>query len=111
MDLKKVTTEQLQKELRRRKEEKEDSFPHLFLYSKVFNEFDTELMPVPTPKDLNILPMQLRCRYNSHRDLRLYSIRLTAEEGRRLNGVLNNKEADHDKTFQLIEKALVEVSI
>lgn len=110
--LDKITTEELEKELEKRKAyaQKDDGFPHIFLYSKTNNEFDTELMPVPSPADLQLMPMMLRCRYNAQRDLRIFSIKLSAEDGRRLNEVIKDP-SEHQRIFELIEKALVEFPI
>jgi len=115
MSLDKITTEELQAELKRRKIDKtisEDdvSFPHLFLYSKTLNEFDTELMLVPSPKELQLMPLMLRCRYNSHRDLRIYSIKLTEEDGRLFNEALKD-ESRQQEIFEKMEKALIELPI
>ena len=112
MDLTELKTEDLEAELQRRAEEAEsdDTFPHVFLYSKEFNQFETDLIPVRKEKDLNLLPMQLRCRYNQHRGLTIYSVKLSAKNGERISASLKDIN-EHKRIFETMKHALIQIRI
>lgn len=78
--------------------------PVIFLYSKAFNQIESNLILIKTEKDLDCLnSLQLRCRFNSHRDLKVMVCYLSEKTCVNYNEKL--KEFEDDTIKESILKA------
>ena len=94
MDLSKITTADLIREIESRSnQEKEDElvYPHVFMYSHNDNEFESKLVPIKTIDEMQTInSMQLRARFNAHRSIEIYAIKMSIESGNSINETIFN---------------------
>jgi len=73
------------------------TYPVLFMYSHKNEEFETSLIKILKEEDCScISTMSLRCRFNSHRDIKIYSIRIRSDEYETLDKLI---ETNPKETF------------
>ena len=94
MKLSKITTEELLAELAYREHqfkttEDELVIPWIFMYGFESNEFETKLIPIRQPKDLDVTgSLELRARFNGHRKIEMFSVMMTDKEADTFNQVI-----------------------
>ncbi len=75
------------------------SYPVVFMYSHLEERFESQLVKIFKAEDLDFLPAaELRCRFNSHRDIKIYSIRINPNEYEKFKELI---ETNPKETFKL----------
>lgn len=75
---------------------------YIFLYSELENDFETKLVKAC----LQYSTLELRARYNSHRQLKLYSILTTEDNAKEINKLI---QQDKDAAWDYLKDKILEV--
>lgn len=75
---------------------------HIFLYSTLLNQFDTFVTGVE-----NLHTLQLRARFNTHKNLNVYGLKLTPAQVKSLNKKLNLSTDKDCEIFNSLENKII----
>lgn len=75
---------------------------HIFLYSNLLNQFDTFITSIE-----NLEHLQLRARFNTHKNLNVYGLKLTPAQVKSLNKKLSLSTDNDIKIFDSLENKII----